>query len=95
MTILPSMIELWSQRNHANSLYPPACVRRRRATPSSWRPCVSWASSSPTRPLAISQKAPEAALLEVTVAGERVGEAVLLHHDERDAIGQRPFLVRA
>lgn len=35
----------------------------------------------------------EAGLFEMVIAGECLGNAVLLHHVERDAVGQRPLLV--
>ena len=44
---------------------------------------------------AFSQKAAEAGLLEVAIAGEGLGEPVLLHDDEGDAVGERPVLVVA
>ena len=34
-------------------------------------------------------------LLEVMIAGQRFGQPLIVHHRERNAIGQRPFLVRA
>ena len=35
----------------------------------------------------------EAGLSEMPIAGERVGDAFALHHNERDAVGERPILV--
>jgi hypothetical protein len=36
----------------------------------------------------------EPRLLEMPVGSQSIGEAVLLHHDERYAIGERPLFVR-
>ena len=36
---------------------------------------------------------PEPRLLEVAVAGQRIGETMLSHDGERNAIGQRPVFV--
>lgn len=41
------------------------------------------------------QQCDEACLLEVMIAGQRFGQAFAFHHDERDAIGERPGFVRA
>lgn len=43
----------------------------------------------------LPQQRGEAGLLEVVVAGQGALDAALLHHAERDAVGQCPRLVRA
>jgi hypothetical protein len=42
----------------------------------------------------LTQQRAETCLLEVSVGGERHGEAAVLHHDEGDAICQAPILVK-
>ena len=39
------------------------------------------------------EQSDKARLLKVMIGGERFGNAVVLHHHERDAIGERPIFV--
>jgi hypothetical protein len=45
--------------------------------------------------LLLLEKDAKAGLLEVVVAGYRVGNPAVLHHQERNAISEGPILVRA
>jgi hypothetical protein len=39
------------------------------------------------------QQRPKPRLFEIADARERLPDSVLVHHDKRNAIGQRPFLI--
>jgi hypothetical protein len=46
-------------------------------------------------PIWLLQERLESGLLEVVVCRQRLRQSLLVHHDKRDAVGQRPILVRA
>jgi hypothetical protein len=54
-------------------------------------------SSLPTQSLrsGLAQQRPKARLLKVVIERERSLQASLLHHDKRNAIGQRPMFIRS
>jgi len=69
--------------------------RSRRHSPSTSAAArVSAVIQAAQTPSFFTQQRRQASLLEVMVACERFLDAVMLHHDEADAIGQRPILVK-
>jgi hypothetical protein len=66
---------------HQHGSFPPV-----------WSGLRSWLDA-PDRSLRMSQDGSVTSLFEMVVAGQRLGDPAFGHHNEADAVGQRPGLI--